>query len=329
MATHTPHYPDQLFDSTRRLRRWESALMKLFEEHGYRELRPSLVLREPVPEHTVRFFDGRHLSALRWDFTLALARSLVRRFQEPPPRVAYSGSVFRHPEEPWEPVERFEVGCERIQGDGEHRAESDLELARLLMAVPQVLGLRGCILHLGDAALLAKPMEAEGLEESLRRRLAWCLDRRAIHRAAEALEDHPAKERLLAHLELLAAVPDGASVLAELDRSPFARLLEREIQGLRRTLETLRTLLPLGMSLRLDLSEVRSLDFYTGPTLRLWAPGAQRELAAGGRYDRLFPELGKPWFAAGFCVRLTSLLDLAEARPELFEEAAEKEGVFR
>ena len=45
----------------------------------------------------------------------------------------------------------------------------------------------------------------------------------------------------------------------------------------------------------------------------------QGTVCAGGRYDGLFPELGRPWFAAGFCVRLTRLLDLAETRPELFE----------
>ena len=70
----------------------------------------------------------------------------------------------------------------------------------------------------------------------------------------------------------------------------------------------------------MDLADVAGLDFYTGPTLRLWAPGAQQELAAGGRYDSLFPGLGRPWKAAGFCVRLSRLLDLAATRPDLFEQ---------
>ena len=69
--------------------------------------------------------------------------------------------------------------------------------------------------------------------------------------------------------------------------------------------------LPPGLTLRLDLGDLRGMGYYTGPTLRLWAPGAQRELASGGRYDGLYPDLGRPWFAAGFCVRLTTLLELA------------------
>lgn len=319
MPTHTPHYPDLLFPSAARLRAWETALMRLLSEQGYAELRPSLVLRDASGEDTVRFFDGEHLVALRWDFTEALARMLVRRFPEPPARVSYAGAVFRRPASPWEPVERFEVGCERITTRPEEAPEADLELARLLMAVPGSLGLGGCILHLGSAALLGRPLEAEGLPPDLAAQLAWCLDRRSVHRAHAALVGHPAAARLVAHLELLCQPPDGPEVLGALGGSPYAALLEAELQRLERSLAVLRPLLPAGLTLQVDTADVKGLAFYSGPTLRLWAPGAQRELAAGGRYDGLFPQLGRPWSAAGFCVRLSSLLELSELRPDLFE----------
>ena len=123
MPVRTPHFPDLLFGSAARLRRWEGALMGLLTAHGYQELHPSLVLRESVPEGALRFFDGDELVALRWDFTVALAGLLARGFPQPPDRVAYAGAVFRRPVQPWEAVERFEVGCERIQAEGESSAE--------------------------------------------------------------------------------------------------------------------------------------------------------------------------------------------------------------
>ena len=141
MPIRTPHFPDLLFSSARRLRAWETALMALLARHGFQELHPSLVLREPMDEDTLRFFDGSELVALRWDFTLALARTLVARFQDPPARVSYAGAVFRRALNPWEPVERFEVGCERVQADEEGCDASDLELATILMALPATLGL--------------------------------------------------------------------------------------------------------------------------------------------------------------------------------------------
>ncbi|MBK8790437.1 MAG: hypothetical protein IPO28_09780 [Holophagaceae bacterium] len=58
MPVRTPHFPDLLFGSAARLRRWEAALMGLLAAQGYRELHPSLVLREAIPDGALRFFDG-------------------------------------------------------------------------------------------------------------------------------------------------------------------------------------------------------------------------------------------------------------------------------
>jgi ATP phosphoribosyltransferase regulatory subunit HisZ len=322
MPTHMPHFPDLLFEPAARLRRWERILMDLLAAGGYRELHPSLVMREPMEAEAVRFLDGGDLVALRWDFSLALARLLAARFDAAPARVSYAGAVFRRPHQPWEPVERFEVGCERIQAEGEDTAAADVELARLMMAMPAALGLKGGILQLGHAALLRRPMAAEQLPADLAARVVQGLSRRAPHRVAEALEGHPAAARLNAHAECLLAEPDGEASLDALARSPYAAMLEDEVAHLRRALAAITPLLPAGLALRVDPADVQGIAFYTGPTLRLWAPGAQAELASGGRYDGLYPELGRPWRAAGFCLRLSRLLDLAETRPELFDEVA-------
>ena len=320
MPVRTPHFPDLLFGSAARLRRWEAALMGLLETHGYREVHPSLVLRGSVPDGALRFFDGDDLVALRWDFTVALAGLLARGFPVPPPRVSYAGAVFRRPVQPWEAVERFEVGCERIQPEGESSTEADVELARLLMAIPGVIGLKNAILHLGNAALVRRPLEAEGLFGDLADAVVAALSRRAPHRVREALDGHPSAARLTAHAEALLSELDGPGTLDALSASPYAELLKDEREHMDRTLNALLPILPPNLELRVDLADVAGLDFYTGPTLRLWAPGAQQELAAGGRYDQLFPGLGRPWQAAGFCVRLSRLLDLAETRPDLFEQ---------
>jgi ATP phosphoribosyltransferase regulatory subunit HisZ len=139
----------------------------------------------------------------------------------------------------------------------------------------------------------------------------------------EALDGHPAASRLAAHAEALLAEPDGPDTLQALAASPYAAMLADEVAHLARAHAAISPLLPPGLELRLDHADVQGIGFYTGPTLRLWAPGAQAELASGGRYDGLYPELGRDWKAAGFCLRLSRLLDLAETRPELFggEEA--------
>ncbi|HXC18017.1 MAG TPA: ATP phosphoribosyltransferase regulatory subunit [Holophagaceae bacterium] len=319
MAIRTPHFPDLLFDAASRLRTWESALLRLLADRGYKELRPSLVMREPMAQSAMRLFDQDELVGLRWDFTEALARLLASRFTEPPPRIAYAGAVFRRSAASWEAVERWEVGCERIQASGEDAAEADLDLARMLMAVPAAVGLKRSLLHLGDAALWRRPLEAEAVPAPLAATATRALHQRAPHRVREALEDHPSAMRIADHAAVLASEPDGLPGLDALGSSPFAALLAPDIERLIARFQTLQALMPPGVDLRLDLADVADLDFYTGPTLRLWAAGATASLAAGGRYDLLYPELGKPWQAAGFCVRLSALLELRESRPELFE----------
>ena len=226
MPVRTPHFPDLLFGPAERLRRWEDALMGLLATHGYRELHPSLVLRDTVPDGALRFFDGDDLVALRWDFTMALAGLLARRFPEPPERVSYAGAVFRRPVQPWEAVERFEVGCERITTAGQSSTEADVELARLLMAIPGVLGLKSAILHMGNAALVRRPLEAEGLSPELAAEVVAALSRRAPHRVAQALEGHPSAARLSAHAQALLSELDGPASLGALSTSPYAEFLK-------------------------------------------------------------------------------------------------------
>ena len=161
---------------------------------------------------------------------------------------------------------------------------------------------------------------AEGLFGELADAVVAALSRRAPHRVREALDGHPSAARLAAHAEALLSEFDGPGTLEALASSPYADLLGEERSHMDRALKALLPILPPNLELRVDLADVAGLGFYTGPTLRLWAPGAQQELAAGGRYDRLFPGLGRPWQAAGFCVRLSRLLDLAATRPDLFEE---------
>ena len=323
MPTHTPSFPDLLFEDAARLRRWETLLMDHLGGAGYRELHPSMVLRDPAGPSTVRFFDGDHLVALRWDFTESLARTLVRRYQDPPPRLSYAGPVFRRPANSWDPVERIEVGCENIQTDRALRTEADRELARLLMAVPGLLGLQGCLLHIGHAALLRRPLEAEAIPADLGLEVARVLDRRAIHRAAEAAGRSsgpgaaagPRRDAAVRPRRRRQPGRPGPAAL----RGPAGG---RARASMSRVLEVLTAQLPRGADPAPGHGATcAGLGFYTGPTLRLWAPGAQKELAAGGRYDRLFPEMGRPWFAAGFCVRLSTLLELAETadRPESHE----------
>jgi ATP phosphoribosyltransferase regulatory subunit len=317
MPVHRPHFPDLLFEQTARFRTWEHGLSELFRDRGFREISPSLVMTR-AREDAVRCIDGEQIVGLRWDFTEALADLLALRFDAPPGRVSYRGAVFRRPLHDWEPVERFEVGVESITAAEEVR-EADSELVRLLLEVPRQVGLRGCFVQLGSAALLSVPLRIESVPAPMAAEVAAWLSRRAPHRVHDALDGFPARDRLVRHAECLLS--------GEVDKSPYAAALESARQELADAEAVARAAAltaaapgaaDAAVDIRVDTADVSGFSFYTGPTLRLWAPHAAFELGAGGRYDGLYPSLGKPWHAAGVCIRLARLLDLADAHPELF-----------
>jgi ATP phosphoribosyltransferase regulatory subunit len=305
---HRPHFPDLLFEQTVKFRRWERALSERFTERGYREICPSLVM-EKMRDDALRCIDGERIVGLRWDFTEALASLLAARFVDAPGRVSYRGAVFRKPTNEWEPVERFEVGVEHLSAQEDSHL-ADNELLALLLQVPDCVGLRSGVLQLGSAALLAIPMQQENISGVLAKELAAWLSKRAVHRVYDTLSGHAARDRFVAHSECLMS--------GDLQASPYASQLDLASAELEATAAFAKKSMPASVSLRVDTADVAGFGFYTGPTVRLWAPHAAFELGAGGRYDGLYPSLGRPWHAAGFCIRLARLLDLESAHPELF-----------
>jgi ATP phosphoribosyltransferase regulatory subunit len=308
MPIHRPHFPDLLFQQTEKFRTWERSLSDLFTRHAYRELCPSLVM-EKMRADAVGCIDGDRIVGLRWDFTESLATLLAARFQQAPGKVSYRGAVFRKPTHDWEPVERFEVGVESISEANDAKS-SDRELLELLFCVPQCVGLRGAVLQLGSAALFAVPLAQESITDSLASELVSWLSKRAPHRIFDALKGHTAQERIVRHAECLLS--------GETQASPYSGQLDTVCAELDETAAFARTTMPASISLRVDTADVAGFGFYTGPTMRLWAPHTAFELGAGGRYDTLYPSLGKSWRAAGFCIRLARMLDLESAHPELF-----------
>lgn len=315
MATHKPHFPDLLFEPAQKLRRWEAALMQLFTDHQYRELRPSLVRRESASSYASTRgevlcldTDGA-ITALRSDFTLSLAELFIARFETPPTRVCYAGPIFRKPTSAWEAAERFEVGCE-FTAHSSTNADADAELYALMAKVPDVLGLTDGTLQLAQAALARKPLDQEQITGPMRTQFVHALSVRALHRVAPSLSGSTAQSKLTEHARAL--LEDN------IDASPYRDILDGEVRALRASAKLVSERISSKIAVRIDYASVEGLNFYTGPMFRLWAPHASGELLAGGRYDALYPALGRPWAAAGFCVRLSRLLELHEAHPELF-----------
>jgi ATP phosphoribosyltransferase regulatory subunit len=247
-------------------------------------------------------FIGRdgEVMALRADFTALAAKIVVSRLarRELPLRLFYSGEVLRYqPPRAGRQEELFQIGLEHLGAGG---VEADLEVLLAAMEALSRLGIDDAVFTLGHVGFALELLadvgdpetRAEALE-SLRRR-----DRDGLRRilGARAID--------------LTALAGGAEVLADTPRSAGAGEALARLEAIVSELSAL----GLGERIRLDLSEVRDFDYYTGLVFEIHAKGSGLELGGGGRYDSLLGRFGRAMPAVGMYLSLDRISELLMKR---------------
>ncbi len=86
-----------------------------------------------------------------------------------------------------------------------------------------------------------------------------------------------------------------------------------------------------GISYKVDRRLVRGLDYYNGIVFEVTAPGlgAQDALAGGGRYDRLYSDLGGKFTPCiGFSIGVERLITALESSESNFKEKISKNSIY-
>lgn len=325
-----------IFDDEVRARRWiEREAMSVFEGWSYSEIiLPifdyadlfALGMGKDQAEMTYRFTgrDGK-LLALRPEMTSLVARTVATRFRDRPRpiRLSYSGEVFRW-DEPrgGRQYEFHQIGLEQIGSD---RLEADTEVLVIAIEALRRLGIEGFTITLGHADFFNGVAERLALDQDARRSLREAIDRKDAERLKAFLEAHAdeANRDAFCRLAALAGkreVIKQARALVSNDKS-LAALddIERVYQ--------ITEALGIAAYIDIDLGDVGGLDYYTGLTFKIYAPGLGAALGRGGRYDRLLENFGTAEPAVGFSLCLDWLAQLLA--PDLRERAVESNDAVR
>lgn len=297
-------------------KRWiEDRLQQVFQRWGYHRIITStlehldtLMAGGAIDRSTVIQVQTEAESlGLRPELTASIARAAVTRMAGVPHpiRLYYNSNVFRRAPKSSHnrQQESYQAGVELLGGSG---VAADAEVLLLLADNFKKLGLRAWLV-LGEAGLtrsLLSPFPDE-LREQVRRAIAH-LDRLAI----EALPLSPQlQQRALLLLDLRGHPADVLQQVSTLDLDATQRNTVNDLKSLVELLDS--SLKRDGepvLSLTLDLSLVRTFDYYTGIVFE--ASDGQRVLAQGGRYDQLLglyhPE-GKTYPSVGFSINIEEL----------------------
>ena len=318
-----PGTRDVLPDEMRELRRLNLALIEVFEQFGYGEVRTPTIEYDEVMERgdgrtagsAYRFFDERgDLLALRSDMTIPIARLAASRLaqDEPPHRLCYVANAYRAVRPQRGQMREFgQAGVELI---GSPAPQGTAEVIEVLEAALDAAGLTRAVIGLGDADLYRQLLAEIGIEGAARDTV---LAKLAMHDLVGLEAELSVQEGIgSAERETLIALSQlrgGREVLAEA-RSLGGDAVERATARIQGTIDALEAR---GVADRVmvDLGLLRDLGYYSGAILEVYDPAVGHVLGGGGRYDELMARFGTDLPAAGFALYLERV-HIAQAEEE-------------
>lgn len=296
---------DVLPEEMAELRAISAAVGKVFAAGGYGEVgTPALEFEETMrigapfskdPAYRVSDVDGKVL-VLRSDSTIPIARLAATRYHDvdPPLRFCYLQHVYR-PVQPKRAQSRefLQIGMELM---GLPAPAGDAEAITLLVKVLEAAGLKDFRIAVGDVGFFTDKLDAAGADGDSRDKI---------------LNELSARD--MVGLERQLRVSDSVSeqACAELVRVASARggreLIEREGADRLVALDDLLETEGIGEKVIYDLGLVRSLSYYTGTVLEIYAPSSGFPIGGGGRYDDLVARFGRDLTAFGFALNMERL----------------------
>jgi ATP phosphoribosyltransferase regulatory subunit len=300
-------------------KRWiEDRLQQVFHGWGYHRIITSTLERldtlmagGAIERSTV--IQLQHLEdeplGLRPELTASIARTAVTRMAGSPfpQRLYYNANVFRRAEEGSHSGQQefYQAGVELLGGGG---LLADAETVLLLMDCLKNLGLaQNSALILGEAGLMRSLLSTfpDAIRSKVRRAIAN-LDRIALETMPMAEE---LRDRALMLMDLRGKPED---VLQRVSALVFDKNQRNAVNNLKSLTELLQESLPNAGSIVLDLSLIRTFDYYTGIVFEVVSQTSigQIVLGQGGRYDQLlglYHPQGQELPGIGFSLQIEAL----------------------
>lgn len=303
---------------------WRRELLDEFSRWGYE------LIMTPMVEFTQSLLTGKavdlqldtcqlvdqvsgKMMGVRADMTPQVARIDAHRLHTKlPSRLCYAGEVLRaRPNAVSGSRSPIQVGAELFGHGG---VQSDIEVMELMLATSSRVGLSGLTLALGHVGiyrslsnLCAFSAEQDSQAQAILQRKslpewsAWC---ECLNLSQTQLKAALTQLPKLCG-DATQVLQDAESLLAKLDKSIDAALarLKQIVQHLNMTHD--------GLSIHLDLTDLRGFQYHTGVVFGVIEPKRQRMIASGGRYDDSGADFGVARPATGFSLDLRQLMDLA------------------
>ncbi len=313
------HLADVLPSQARQLEELRRLALDTARSYGYELVMPPLLEHieslltgtgQALDLQTFKLVDqlsGR-MMGLRADTTPQVARidaHLLNR--QGVARLCYCGPVLHtQPAKPHATREPLQFGAEIF---GHAGLEADLEVLQLALDSVQAFGILNVQLDMADARIVRALLAGMKVEAGTLTQVHAALAAKDATELRNLTLDFPkhSREGLLALLQLFG----GVEVLEEADKCLSAIPgVAGPLSELKRLATQLKADVPAGLSLSVDLADLRGYAYYSGARFGLYTPGASDVLLRGGRYDEVGAVFGRNRPAVGFSLDMKALLDV-------------------
>lgn len=313
------HLADVLPSQARQLEELRRLALDTARSYGYELVMPPLLEHieslltgtgQALDLQTFKLVDqlsGR-MMGLRADTTPQVARidaHLLNR--QGVARLCYCGPVLHtQPAKPHATREPMQFGAEIF---GHAGLEADLEVLQLALDSVQAFGIANIQLDMADARIVRALLAGAAVDPATLIQIHAALGAKDAAELRALTQNLPkaSREGLSALLQLFG----GIDVLDEAEKC-FSGIagMTKPLSELKQLAAQLSADAPSGLSLSVDLADLRGYAYYSGARFSLYTPGASDALLRGGRYDEVGAVFGRNRPAVGFSLDMKALLDV-------------------
>jgi ATP phosphoribosyltransferase regulatory subunit len=291
-------------------------LLDIFTSHGYQLIATPLIeyvetllgdMSADLSEQTFKLvdpLDGR-LLGVRADMTPQVARMDAHRLKSDGiQRLCYIGPVLKsHRDSAHAPRNPIQVGAEIF---GHAGIESDIAIIDLALEICETLALPPLVLDLGHVGFFRSLVQSANLKQDEAWQIWSLLQAKDVPALTEIIKNLGLSKILHQQFLRLPMLHGDVDILEQAATEfPDCLVFIEEIQ------KVANNFLAKGVSVHIDLAELRGYRYKTGLVFTGYVPGQGQEVLRGGRYDGLGKRYGRDRPATGFSCTLNLLESLS------------------
>ena len=298
-----------IIENVKELRETEAKLRRIFEKHSFEEALIPLFEYVELYKSVYNNFDEEKIFkyigkdgkviALRWDFTIPLARHYFSENTDEEKRYSYFGKVYRK-EQTYKGRnnESFQAGIELINNG---KISSDIECLNILEEALQELHLSNLKIELGSAKFFYRICELVNDKE----KLINILSKKNISAMEIFVKENSGlsnefKELLLKLPRLCGDIEMLEDIISTIKDEIILSSL-KELMAIYKELKEKKNVI-------FDLSMCPTMEYYTCLMFKVYSKYSPEPIVSGGRYDSLYKNFKKDTPAIGMAFYLDNIL---------------------